>query len=108
MILAGRKINDDMGKYIAERVVKLMTRNRIHVVDSRILILGLAFKENCKDLRNSRVVDVVAGLKEFNARVEVHDPWVDTGDARREYGLELIDEVENAAYDAVIVAVAHD
>ena len=107
VILAGRKINDDMGKYIAARVVKLMTRNRIHVVDSRILILGLAFKENCKDLRNSRVVDVVAGLKEFNATVDVHDPWVDKLEAEHEYGISLIDKVASGAYDAVIVAVAH-
>jgi UDP-N-acetyl-D-glucosamine/UDP-N-acetyl-D-galactosamine dehydrogenase len=108
VILAGRKINDDMGTYIAERVVKQLTKRRIHVVDSRILILGLAFKENCPDLRNTRVIDVVKGLKEFNAAVDIHDPWVDAGDARHEYGLELLGKPALAAYDAVIVAVAHD
>lgn len=107
VILAGRKINDEMGNYIAARVVKLMTRNRIHVVDSRILILGLAFKENCKDLRNSRVVDVVNGLQEFNATVDVHDPWIDKQEAKQEYGISLVDKVEINAYDVVIIAVAH-
>src|SRR5690606_16254469 len=108
VILAGRKINDDMGGYIAERVIKLLTRKRIHVVDSRILIMGLAFKENCPDLRNTRVIDVKAGLEEFNATVDIYDPWVDPAEARHEYGLDLIEEIDPGSYDAVIVAVAHD
>jgi len=108
VILAGRKINDDMGTYIAERVVKLLTKRRIHVVDSRILILGLAFKENCPDLRNTRVIDVLTGLQEFNASVHVCDPWVDPEEALHEYGIELVSEPAAAAYDAVIVAVAHE
>ena len=107
VILAGRRINDGMGTYIAERVVKLMTRNRIHVVDSRILILGFAFKENCPDLRNTRVVDVVNSLKDFNVNVDIYDPWVSSGDAEHEYGLSLIEKPEANQYDAVIVAVSH-
>lgn len=108
VILAGRKINDGMGSHVAERVVKLLTRRRIHVVDSRILVLGLAFKENCSDLRNTRVIDVVKGLQDFNATVDVCDPWVDAAEARHEYGLTLVTEPQAGAYDAVIVAVAHD
>lgn len=108
VILAGRKINDDMGNYIAERVVKLLTRKRIHVVDSRILILGLAFKENCPDLRNTRVIDVISGLEDFNAKVDVFDPWVNTEDAKHEYGLSLISHVTDNTYDAVIITVAHN
>ena len=107
VILAGRKINDDMGNYIAERVVKLLTRKRIHVVDSKILILGLAFKENCPDLRNTRVIDVIAGLEDFNAKVDVFDPWVDSDEAKHEYGLSLINQVTEGTYDAVIITVAH-
>ena len=107
VILAGRKINDDMGNYIAERVVKLLTRKRIHVVDSRILILGLAFKENCPDLRNTRVTDVISGLEEFNAKVDIFDPWVSPEEAEHEYGLSLINEVPQGTYDAVIITVAH-
>jgi UDP-N-acetyl-D-galactosamine dehydrogenase len=108
VILAGRKINDDMGGYIAERVIKCLARNRIHVADSRILIMGLAFKENCPDLRNTRVIDVMAGLREYNAHVDVYDPCVDPADAQHEYGIDLISTIPAASYDAVIVAVAHD
>jgi len=108
VILAGRKINDGMGSHVAERVVKLLTRRRIHVVDSRILVLGLAFKENCPDLRNTRVIDVIKGLQDFNATVDVCDPWVDAAEARHEYGLTLVAEPQAGAYDAVIVAVAHE
>jgi UDP-N-acetyl-D-galactosamine dehydrogenase len=108
VILAGRKINDDMGSYIAERVLKSLARSRINVAGARVLILGLAFKENCPDLRNTRVIDIYAGLREFNAEVDVHDPWVDADEAQHEYGLKLISEVPEATYDAVVVAVAHD
>jgi UDP-N-acetyl-D-galactosamine dehydrogenase len=107
VILAGRRINDGMGPYIAERVVKLLTRQRIHVVDSRILVLGLAFKENCPDLRNTRVVDVISGLQSFNAHVDVHDPWADPDEAAHEYGLQLVTAPETGSYDAIVVAVAH-
>jgi UDP-N-acetyl-D-glucosamine/UDP-N-acetyl-D-galactosamine dehydrogenase len=108
MILAGRRINDGMGAYVAQQTVKLMTERRIMVADSRILILGLAFKENCPDLRNSKVVDIVQELQRFDARVDVYDPWVDTDGAFREYGLRLIGSPKPAGYDAIVLAVGHD
>jgi len=108
MILAGRRLNDNMGNYVADQVTKLMTKKRIHVVDSLILIMGLTFKENCPDLRNTRVVDLVAEFESFNCHVDVYDPWVDKQEAEEEYGLTLIEEPQSGAYDAVILAVAHD
>ncbi len=108
VILAGRRINDGMGSYIAERVIKLLTRRRIHIVGSKILVMGISFKENCPDLRNTRVVDVIQSLQEFNSEVEIYDPWVDKEEAFEEYGVTLIDEPNIGAYDAVIVAVAHN
>ena len=108
IILAGRRINDGMGAYVAERVVKLMTQHRIHVVDARILLMGLSFKENCPDLRNTRVVDIIAEFKSYNAQVDVYDPWVDPEEAQHEYGIDLIREPELGRYDAVILTVAHD
>lgn len=108
VILAGRRINDGMGPYIAERVLKLMTQQRIHVVDSNILVMGLSFKENCPDLRNTRVVDVVETLREYNVNVDIHDPWVDKLEAEEEYGLQLTTEIALDTYDAIIFAVAHD
>ncbi|MEZ5561087.1 MAG: Vi polysaccharide biosynthesis UDP-N-acetylglucosamine C-6 dehydrogenase TviB [Pseudomonadales bacterium] len=107
VILAGRRINDTMGEHVADRVVKLMTRARINVVGSRILVLGLAFKENCPDIRNTKVVDVVSALKSYNAAVDIFDPWVKPIEAQREYGLDLIAQPEAGKYDAVIIAVAH-
>ena len=107
VILAGRRINDGMGTYIGERLVKEMTSKRIHVVDSRILVMGLTFKENCPDIRNSRVVDLVRSLGEYHANVDIYDPWVDSHAAKEEYGLSLVSEPEAQAYDAVVIAVAH-
>ncbi len=107
MILAGRRINDGMGAHVAERVVKLMTQKRIAVVDANILVLGLTFKENCPDLRNTRVVDIVQEFRDYNARVDVYDPWVDAHEAQREYGIEPVREPKAGHYDAVILAVAH-
>ena len=107
VILAGRRINDEMGQSIADRLVRLMTRKRINVVDSKILVLGLAFKENCPDLRNTKVIDVIDGLREYNINVDVYDPWVDCAEAQHEYGIDLIKQPEAGAYDAVIMAVAH-
>lgn len=107
VILSGRRINDGMGEHVAHRVVKLMTQRRIHAAGARILVLGLAFKENCPDLRNTRVVDVVAELASYHAEVEVHDPWVSAEEARHEYGLDLVSELQPGRYDAVILAVAH-
>ncbi|MFT6308598.1 MAG: UDP-N-acetyl-D-galactosamine dehydrogenase [Gammaproteobacteria bacterium] len=107
VILSGRKINDGMGAYVAEQVVKMLTRRRIHVVGSNILILGLAFKENCPDLRNTRVVDIVVELDNYHANVDIYDPWVDGDEAFREYGIKPIDSPQNNYYDAIILAVAH-
>ena len=107
VILAGRRINDGMGAYVAEQVIKLMTHARIQVVDARILILGLTFKENCPDLRNTRVVDIVDELKGYHAHIDLYDPWADPDEATREYGLQLVNQPERGAYDAVILAVAH-
>jgi len=108
MILAGRRINDGMGAYVAQQIVKLMTERRIMVGDSKILILGLAFKENCPDLRNSKVMDIVTELRRFDAGVDVYDPWVDADGAYREYGLRPIKSPKTAGYDAIVLAVGHD
>ncbi len=107
MILAGRRLNDDMGRYIASETVKLMLKRRIHVADSHILILGLTFKENCPDLRNTRVVDIIDELNTFGAKIEVYDPWADSDEATRYYGVSMIEQLPQKRYDAVILAVAH-
>ena len=106
VILAGRRTNDGMGEYVANQVIRLMVRNGINPVRARVLVLGLAFKENCPDLRNTRVVDIIDALKGYNARVDVCDPWVDANEARHEYGLNLATPGEGE-YDAVVVAVGH-
>ncbi|MGB7373473.1 Vi polysaccharide biosynthesis UDP-N-acetylglucosamine C-6 dehydrogenase TviB [Pontixanthobacter sp.] len=108
VILAGRRINDGMGAYVAGRLVKAMLKRKIQVNGSRVLILGLAFKENCPDLRNTRVVDVVAELQDYGVVVDVHDPWVSAKEARRQYGIELIHQPPSSAYDGIILAVAHE
>jgi len=108
MILAGRRLNDNMGNYVADQVTKLMTKKRIHVVDSKILIMGFTFKENCPDLRNTRVVDLIAEFERFNCHVDVYDPWVDKYEAEEECGITPIEEPQTGSYDAVILAVAHD
>ncbi len=108
MILAGRRINDNMGIYVAERVAQLMIRKRIHVNGSRILIMGLTFKENCPDLRNSKVVDVMRELKKFGAKVDAYDPWVDPEECVREYGIKPIRKPGEGRYDAIVMAVAHN
>ncbi|WP_028484063.1 nucleotide sugar dehydrogenase [Thioalkalivibrio sp. ALE17] len=108
MILAGRRVNDGMGGHIADRLVKAMIRKGFPVVGSRILVMGLAFKENCPDVRNTRVVDIIADLQGYNAQVDVWDPWVDTAEAREEYALDLLEAgPEAAAYDAVVLTVPH-
>lgn len=108
VILAGRRINDGMGVYVAGQLVKAMLRRRLHVDGARVLVLGLAFKENCPDLRNTRVVDVISELREFGVKVDVHDPWADAAEAQHEYGLKLVENPERGAYDGVVLAVAHD
>ena len=108
IILAGRRINDNMGIYVAGQIIKLMMMRKLQVADSRILMLGLAFKENCSDLRNTRVVDLVSELKVYNAVVDVHDPWVDEDEAKAEYGIDVVASPAPGEYDAVVIAVGHD
>lgn len=108
MILAGRRINDRMGEHVAERVVKLMAKKAINLVGARILVMGLAFKENCPDVRNTKVVDVVRGLQSFHIDVDVYDPWVNPHDAQREHDLTVIEQPARGAYDGIVIAVAHD
>ena len=108
MILAGRRINDNMGEYVAWRVLRLMNSRGIALAGARMLLLGLSFKENCPDLRNSKVVDVVREFQSMNARVDVHDPWVDSDAATETYGVDVVDTPETGVYDAVVIAVAHD
>ena len=107
MILAGRRLNDNMGTYVAGRIVKLLTDRRIHVNGARVLVMGLTFKENCPDLRNSKVVDVVRELQKYGAQVECHDPWIDAREARHEYGIRPVRKLERNRYDAIVMAVAH-
>lgn len=107
VILAGRRINDNMGGYVAGKVVKLMTQKRMHVVDSNILILGLTFKENCPDLRNTRVIDIIKELQTYNANIDVYDPWVSVTEAQHEYGITPISQPVAGKYDAIILAVGH-
>ncbi len=107
VILAGRRLNDDMGRYIAEQVVRLMMQNKIQVSGARALVLGLTFKENCPDLRNSRAIDVVRELQRYNVVVDVHDPCVTPEDVHSEYNLEMEKTPQHGNYDAVVVAVGH-
>lgn len=108
VILAGRRTNDGMGPYIANEVIRLMVRKGINPVQARVLILGLAFKENCPDLRNTRVVDIVLALRGYNAHVDVHDPWVNVAQAEHEYAITPVAQPQHDSYDAVIVAVGHE
>ena len=108
VILAGRRINDGMGEYVVSQVAKSMIKRRIHVHGARVLILGLTFKENCPDIRNTRVVDLVSAFEEYGANVDVCDPWADPEESLDEYGVELVKDVTDDTYDAVVVAVAHD
>ena len=108
MILAGRRLNDSMGAYVAGQMVKQMLRKSIQINGARVLVMGLAFKENCPDLRNTRVVDVIAELREYGAIVDVYDPWVDVEEAQNEYSLTLISQPEQGKYAGIILAVAHD
>ncbi|THB71100.1 MAG: nucleotide sugar dehydrogenase [Desulfobulbaceae bacterium] len=107
MILAGRRLNDYMGKYVATRLIKLMCKKNIEIATSKVLLMGLTFKENCPDLRNTKVIDIISELKEYGIDVAVHDPWVDAQEARDEYGIELVELPEEPTYDALVIAVAH-
>jgi UDP-N-acetyl-D-glucosamine/UDP-N-acetyl-D-galactosamine dehydrogenase len=108
MILAGRRLNDGMGVYVADQVSKLMTKKRIHIVDANVLIMGLTFKENCPDLRNTRVVDLVEEFEGFNCNVDIYDPWVDKDESVHEYNIKPINYPVAGKYDAILLAVAHD
>jgi len=108
IILAGRRLNDNMGIYVANQVIKLMIKKSQKIEGAKVLVLGITFKENCPDIRNSRVIDVIQELKEFGTDVEVYDPWADKEEVKREYNLPLIDTVKLSDYEAVILAVAHD
>jgi len=107
IILAGRRLNDGMGAYVVSQLVKAMIKRRIHVDNARILILGLTFKENCPDLRNTRVVDIVRELADYRVTVDIYDPWASGREAEHEYGLSLVDAPTPESYDGIIVAVAH-
>ena len=107
VILAGRRINDGMGAYVAMQMIKAMLKRSIAVKGARVLVLGLAFKENCPDLRNTRIVDVISALQEYGCSVDTHDPWVDRNEAYRAYALRLVDTPRIGAYDGVLLAVAH-
>jgi UDP-N-acetyl-D-galactosamine dehydrogenase len=107
IILAGRRINDGMGAYIAEQMLKLMTQRRIPVVDANILIMGLTFKENCPDLRNTKITDIIHEFRSYNAHVDVYDPWVNAEEAEKEYAIRPIKEPKSGQYDGIILAVAH-
>ena len=108
MILAGRRINDNMGKYAADQVVKLMIKRGVLINSARVLVLGLTFKENCPDIRNSRVIDVIEELRDFGCSVDVYDPWADEAEVKREYGITPLKSFDEADYDCVVIAVAHD
>ncbi|MCC3308763.1 Vi polysaccharide biosynthesis UDP-N-acetylglucosamine C-6 dehydrogenase TviB [Psychrobacter sanguinis] len=110
IILAGRRLNDSMGEYVVTQLVKTMIKKRIQVEGAKVLILGLSFKENCPDVRNTKVIDIVHELEEYNIDVDVYDPWVDVHEAQHEYGISPINDIgnlENNSYDGIILAVAH-
>jgi UDP-N-acetyl-D-galactosamine dehydrogenase len=107
IILAGRRLNDAMGAYVVDEVTRLMTQRRIHVVDARVLVMGLTFKENCPDLRNTRIIDIINGFTSLHAKVDVYDPWVNSDEARKEYGVTMVDEPQQGTYDAILLAVPH-
>jgi len=108
ILLAGRRLNDGMGDYVAQQMIKAMLKRRIQMADARVLVLGLTFKENCPDLRNTRVIDVVRGLQEYGVTVDVHDPNVAPADALAEFGLDLVQTPQPRTYEGIILAVAHD
>ncbi len=107
IILSGRRINDGMGEYVVSRLIKRMIQNKIHVQDSHILIMGLTFKENCPDLRNTRVIDIIQELQTYGVNVHVYDPWVNASEASHEYGIDMLTSLPDGRYDAVLLAVAH-
>jgi len=107
VILSGRRINDNMGMFVAGKVVKMIIKSGVRVDQARALILGFSFKENCPDIRNSRVIDIYNELRQFNVEVDIYDPWVDRDEALEEYGVHLLESLDHESYDAIILAVAH-
>jgi len=107
VILAGRRINDGMGAYVVSQLIKTMIKRSMPVNGANVLVMGLTFKENCPDVRNTKIVDILTELAEYDTNVDVYDPWVNPSDAKHEYGVELIDKPKSGHYDAVIFAVAH-
>ena len=108
IILAGRKVNDSMGNFIASEVIRLMINKDIEIKNSKILILGFTFKENCPDIRNSKVIDVITSLEDYDVNLTVYDPWANSEEVFSEYGQVLTEKLKNKNYDAIILAVAHD
>lgn len=108
IILAGRRLNDNMGAYVVTQLVKGMIKKKIQVEGANVLVLGLSFKENCPDIRNTKIIDIVAELKEYQMQVDVYDPWVDTAEAQHEYGITPVQKIESNKYDAIVLAVAHN
>jgi UDP-N-acetyl-D-galactosamine dehydrogenase len=108
IILAVRRMNDNMGEYVANQVIKLMLKKQIQVLNSDILILGITFKENCPDVRNTKVIDIYTALNEFDINITIYDPWADKAVTEREYGIKIISECPERKYDGIILAVAHD
>jgi UDP-N-acetyl-D-galactosamine dehydrogenase len=107
IILAGRRLNDSMGKHVATEVVKLMMRKDLKVIDSKVLLLGFTFKEDCPDVRNTRVIDIYSELVNFDIKVDLYDPWVDPKEVKQEYGIDVVSDLPDGPFAAVILAVAH-
>ena len=107
IILAGRRMNDGMGAYVADQTIKLMLKKGIQVLHSNIIIMGFTFKENCPDVRNTRVIDIYNALKEYNVNITIYDPWADPERVKHEYGIVVVNELPKGKYNAAIVAVAH-
>ncbi len=108
IILAGRRLNDSMGTYVVAQLVKVMTKKRIQMGGAKVLVMGLTFKENCPDLRNTRVIDIIRELKDYNCEVDVYDPWVNAEEAQHEYGITTVAHPRSGSYDAIVIAVAHN
>jgi len=108
IILAGRRLNDNMGIYVANQVIKLMIKKGHKIENSNVLVLGITFKENCPDIRNSRVIDVIEELQDFGCNIDIYDPWADKDEVKYEYNLELQEKVDTSRYEAIVLAVAHD
>jgi UDP-N-acetyl-D-galactosamine dehydrogenase len=107
IILAGRRMNDSMGKYVADEVVKKMIKQGLCVKGARVLVLGITFKENCPDVRNTKVIDIISELKEYDTLVTVYDPWANPEEVKHEYGLDILTKIPEEVFDASVFAVAH-